>query len=322
MAVYTKIKTDELINFLKLYDLDELISWQGIAEGVENSNFFIETKSAKYILTIYEKRVTKTDLPFFLNLMGHLNSNQFPCPKPIFNIKGKLLNSIQDKPAALFSFLNGSSVKNPSIHHCYQAGSYLSIIHKKSSSFSMKRKNKLSAEGWKELFLKLDNRINSIDRDLFSIITEEFKYISNNWPENLPSGIIHADLFPDNVFFEDNDISGVIDFYFACNDFLAYDIAIAINAWCFNDNNNLEIHKSAALLNGYQQFRSLDKIEKQKFPILVRGAALRFLLTRTYDSIHLVDGALVKPKNPIEFLDKLKYIRNISSFEEYINEKS
>ncbi len=320
MAVYTKIDKDELINFLRLYNLDELVDWKGIAEGVENSNFYIETTSKKFILTIYEKRVSKKELPFFLNLMRHLNSNLFPCPKPIYNIKGEFLNSIQGKPAALFSFLNGSSIKKPLIHNCYQVGSYLSIIHKKTLNFQMKRKNKLSTQGLKELFLKLDNRINSIDKNLLNTITEEFKFISNNWPENLPTGIIHADLFPDNVFFENNEISGVIDFYFACNDFLAYDIAIAINAWCFNSSNNLEIKKSAALLKGYQQHRLLDKIEKQQFPILMRCAALRFLLTRTYDSINQVDGALVEPKNPLEFLDKLKYIRKISSFEEYINE--
>ncbi len=318
MAVYTKITYDELIHFLELYKLDELISWNGITEGVENTNFFIETKSKKYILTIYEKRVTSKDLPFFLNLMTHLNDNKFPCPKPIYNKYHETLSSIKGKPAALFSFLYGKSIKRPSVIHCSQAGSYLSIIHESSSKFKMQRKNTLSISGWQELIKRFNDGFN-LNKDTISIISEEIEFISNNWPKNLPNGIIHADLFPDNVFFDKNYISGVIDFYFACNDFFAYDIAIAINAWCFNEPNILDINKSLALLNGYEKYRKLNKDEKKFFPILARGAALRFLLTRIYDSIHLVDGALVRPKDPLEYLEKLKYHRNITSFDEYIN---
>ncbi|PPR79257.1 MAG: Homoserine kinase [Alphaproteobacteria bacterium MarineAlpha2_Bin1] len=319
MAVYTKITHNELINFLKLYEVGELISWNGITEGIENTNYFIETKSQKFILTIYEKRVTKKDLPFFLKLMTHLNKNKFPCPKPIHNKQGNVLNSIKGKPSALFSFLSGKSVEYPTWEHCNQAGLYLSIIHKTSSKFSMQRENKLSISGWKDLLSNFRKEVNFFDKDLINIISEELEFISYNWPENLPQGIIHADLFPDNVFFENDIISGVIDFYFACNDFFAYDLAIAINAWCFNEINFLDINKSSALLNGYQKYRKLSEEEKKILPVLARGASLRFLLTRVYDSIHLVEGALVQPKDPLEYLEKLKYHRNINSFDEYIN---
>ena len=319
MAVYTKITHDDLINFLESYDLDDLITWNGITEGVENTNYFIETKSNKFILTIYEKRVTEKDLPFFLNLMTHLNENKFPCPKPIYNKEGYVLSSIKGKPSAIFSFLSGKSIDSPSTKHCKQAGSYLSIIHKESSSFSMKRKNKLSILGWRELFKKFNDKKNFSDKNLINIISEEIEFLTHNWPIDLPNGIIHADLFPDNVFFDKDNISGVIDFYFACNDFFAYDIAIAINAWCFNEINFLDKNKSSALLNGYEKHRKLNDEEKKILPILSRGASLRFLLTRIYDSINLVDGALVKPKDPEEYLKKLKYHRNVTSFNEYIN---
>ncbi len=300
------------------YDINHLVSWEGIAEGVENTNYFINTKNNNFILTIYEKRVRKKDLPFFINLLSHLAKNNFPCPKPISNKKGLASSILKEKPAALFSFLPGESINNPSSNNCYKAGHFLSVVHESSKNFKMQRDNKLSLLGWNDLINQFDNKINSIHENLFNIINDELIFLSDNWPKNLPSGIIHADLFPDNVFFQNDEISGVIDFYFACNDFFAYDIAITLNAWCFDEKNALDKNKSSSLINGYQKLRKLEKNEKELFPILLRGAALRFLLTRIYDLINKVDGAIVKTKNPIEYLNKLIYHKNISSFDHYV----
>ena len=299
------------------YDLGEVTSFKGIAEGVENTNFLIETTRNRYILTIYEKRVDQKELPFFLNLMGHLALKGLNCPTPVLDKSGNNLNQLSGKPAALVTFLEGLSVRRPKIEHCAQLGRSMAEMHLAGRDYDAARANKLSIEGWQDLNQKVEEQTDSISPGLKTLISNELDFLKDHWPDNLPSGIIHADLFPDNVFFLGQKLSGLIDFYFACTDAFAYDIAICMNAWCFEAHNEFNATKARQMLSHYTASRPLNKNEYEALPILCRGAALRFLLTRVYDWLNTPENALVRPKNPDEYIAKLRFHQGIKSAAEY-----
>ncbi|MDP2619813.1 MAG: homoserine kinase [Hyphomicrobiales bacterium] len=317
MAVYTEIPDGELSAFIAEYDIGALKSAKGIAEGVENSNYLLHAGAGTYILTLYEKRVQPEDLPFFLGLMQHLSKKGVNCPLPVADRKGRTLKSLAGRPAALVTFLEGMWIRRPTPDHCGALGRAMAEMHLAARGFDMRRENALSVGGWRPLFEKARADADSVATGLADEIDGEFAHLERNWPKALVEGIIHADLFPDNVFFLGNKVSGIIDFYFACNDTLAYDIAICINAWCFEADNSFNITKARALLSGYSAVRRLEPDEFDALPLLARGAALRFLLTRLYDWLNTAEGALVKPKDPREYLRRLRFHRSVASAREY-----
>ena len=317
MAVYTEVSDEAMAAFLEGYDLGRLTSCKGIAEGVENSNFLIGTERGSFILTLYEKRVAKADLPFFLGLMEHLSANGLNCPLPVRNRAGKMLGELSGRPAAIVTFLEGVSVKRPTTQHCEGVGAAMARMHLAGRGFALRRENALSVKGWRPLFCSFEADADGISPGLKAEIASELDFLEASWPSRLPAGVIHADLFPDNVFFLDGGVSGLIDFYFACNDLFAYDISIMLNAWCFEPGNSFNVTKARALLKGYGRERAISKAEMKALPTLARGSALRFLLTRAYDWIHTPKDALVRPKDPIEYLAKLRFHRRIASAREY-----
>jgi homoserine kinase type II len=319
MAVYTEVSDEDLQAFAAAYDFGEVVSCKGIAEGVENSNYMLQTTKGPFILTLYEKRVNPKELPFFLGLMEHLAAAGVQCPVPLKGRDGHALRTLCDKPAAIVSFLNGISPRRPTADHCAELGKALAELHQAGMSYKVKRANSLSIEGWLQLFARIDPKAaENIEKDLNGLITRELEYLHQEWPKlDLPNGVIHADLFPDNVFFRDGKCSGLIDFYFACNDFLAYDIVVCLNAWCFEADGAFNITKANRLLSSYQTVRRLTPAEKQAMPMLARGAAMRFLLTRLYDWVNTPAGALVKPKNPREYLHKLNFHRGVTDISAY-----
>ncbi|MSO75605.1 MAG: homoserine kinase [Alphaproteobacteria bacterium] len=313
MAVYTEVTDDEVSAFANLYDIGGVMSFKGIAEGVENSNYLLQTTTAVYILTLYEKRVAPADLPFFLGLMEHLAAKGVPCPTPIQALDGKTLHELSGRPAALISFLPGLSVKRSQPHHAAGVGEALARLHMAGGDFAMVRANNLSVAGWRGLAGATATRADEVRPGLAGEIAAEIAEIAAHWPTALPQGVIHADLFPDNVFFIGERLSGLIDFYFACNDLFAYDIAICLNAWCFERDNSFNATKARQLLSSYQRVRRLEPDELEALPLLARGSALRFLLTRLYDWFNQPAGALVTPKDPIEYLNKLRFHRTVRS---------
>ncbi len=317
MAVYTDITEDELRQFLGQYDVGELTSYKGIAEGVENSNFLLHTTKDPLILTLYEKRVEKSDLPFFLGLMQHLADKGLSCPLPLPRKDGELLGELSGRPAALISFLEGMWLRKPEAKHCREVGKALAAMHVAGEGFDIKRPNALSLEGWKVLWEKSEGRADEVESGLKDEIDPEIAFLAAHWPKDLPSGVIHADLFQDNVFFLGDELSGLIDFYFACNDLLAYDVSICLNAWCFEKDGSYNVTKGKALLEGYQSVRPMSEAELEAMPILARGSALRFFLTRLYDWLTTPAGALVVKKDPLEYLRKLRFHRSIGHVAEY-----
>lgn len=317
MAVYTDVSDEELDDFIASYDIGKAISFKGIAEGVENTNFLVRTETGPHILTLYEKRVAREDLPFFLSLMEHLAANGIACPLPVRDREGNNLRELAGRPAAIITFLDGLWARRPTAEHCAELGNILARLHLAGQSFDMKRPNALSVEAWRPLFEAGGDGAESIQPGLSDELLEELSRLEDHWPRELETGVIHADLFPDNVFFLENKLSGVIDFYFACNDALAYDIAICLNAWCFETDNAFNITKARALLGAYVAQRPLSPPEFDALPMLARGAALRFLLTRIYDWHNTSEDALVRPKDPMEYVRKLRFHRSISSAREY-----
>lgn len=313
MAVYTEVSDEELRAFLATYDLGDLLSFKGIAEGVENSNFLLHTNNGFYILTLYEKRVEEEELPFFLGLMNHLAERGLTCPTPIRNRAGEMQGHLAGRPAAIISFLDGVSVRRPQPRHCVEVGRALADLHLAGDGFVLSRRNALDVEGWRGVFLSCRDGIDGYKPGLAAEIEKELAELSRDWPRHLPSGVIHADLFPDNVFFIGDRLSGLIDFYFACNDAFAYDLAICLNAWCFEEDGAFNITKARGLLQAYAQVRPMGKDELAALPLLARGAAMRFLLTRLYDWINHPEGAFVRPKNPNEYLLRLRFHRSITS---------
>jgi len=317
LAVYTDITEDDLRNFLTQYDVGSLTSYKGIAEGVENSNFLLHTTKDPLILTLYEKRVEKNDLPFFLGLMQHLAAKGLSCPLPLPRKDGELLGELSGRPAALISFLEGMWLRKPEAKHCREVGKALAAMHLAGEGFEIKRPNALSVEGWKVLWDKSEARADEVEKGLKDEIRPEIDYLAAHWPKDLPAGVIHADLFQDNVFFLGDELSGLIDFYFACNDLLAYDVSICLNAWCFEKDGAYNVTKGKALLEGYQSVRPLSEAELEALPLLARGSALRFFLTRLYDWLTTPEGALVVKKDPLEYLRKLRFHRAIANVAEY-----
>jgi homoserine kinase type II len=317
MAVYTDVTAEELADFLSAYGIGDLLSYKGIAEGVENSNYLLHTSGGSFILTLYEKRVAKGDLPFFLGLMGHLASHNINCPQPVLNKNGEALGTLAGRPAAIITFLEGSWPRRPNATHCAGVGAALAKMHLAGADFSMSRPNALSVTGWRPLFDQASARADSVQQGLRDLLSAELGHLEQHWPDDLPKGVIHADLFPDNVFFLDDKLSGLIDFYFACNDMLAYDVAICLNAWCFEIDHSFNVTKARAFLGAYARERKLSAAEQQAFPLLARGAAIRFLLTRLVDWLNVPPGALVRPKDPLEYVRKLRFHQSVKSMRDY-----
>ena len=317
MAVYTDVSTEDLSTFLAGYDLGELLSYKGIAEGVENSNFLVHTSSGYYILTLYEKRVAANDVPFFLALMEHLASRGITCPQPVKSRKGNALGTLCGRPAAIVTFLEGTWMRRPDPQNCTAVGEALARMHLAGADFPGKRPNALAVAGWRTLFEQAAERADSVQHGMRSAIDEELIHLEKTWPHHLPQGMIHADLFPDNVFFLGGKLSGLIDFYFACTDTLAYDAAICLNAWCFEPDHSYNVTKGRNLLTSYIKTRPLSAAELDALPLLARGAALRFLLTRLVDWLNVPEGAMVRPKNPLEYFRKLRFHQKAESVRDY-----
>ena len=317
MAVYTHVEEEELEAFLADYDVGGVRSFKGIAEGVENTNYLLDAEKGRYILTLYEKRVDQNDLPFFLSLMDHLAHKGIACPVPIRNSEGNQLGELNGRPAAMVSFLEGVSVGRPTAKHCAEVGAGLARMHVAVADFDMKRPNSLAHEGWRALAQDCLHAADDVEDGLAAMIEDELAYLDDHWPANLPEGVIHADLFPDNVFFLNDSLSGLIDFYFACTDTFMYDLAICMNAWCFERDGSFNATKARRLTAAYGQERPYADAEIAALPILARGAALRFLLTRLYDSINTVEGAVVQTKDPMEYVRKLRFHRRVKGAGEY-----
>ncbi len=305
MAVYTDITDAELEAFLAGYDLGQPLVFKGIAEGVENSNFLLETTRGRYFLTVYERRVKAEDLPFFLGLMAWLGAHGFPSAAPVADRAGRLLNPMCGKPAAIVEFMPGLSVRRPSASHCREAGGGLAWLHLAGQGYGGHRANDLGERSWSALFLGLGDAAEALKPGLRQTIAADLATIERAWPKGLPAAVIHADFFPDNVFFRDGKFAAAIDFYFACDDLLAYDLAIGLNAWCFEADGTFNVTSAQAFVAGYEQRRPLSADERAALPILAWGAAMRFFLTRLHDWGATPEGALVKRKDPMEYERKL-----------------
>lgn len=309
MAVYTEVADEDLRVFISDYAIGEIVSYKGIAEGVENSNYLLRTTAGTFILTLYEKRVATADLPFFLGLMEHLAGRGIPCPTPLKDRNGRALKTLCERPAAIVTFLDGMWPRRITADHCGAVGEGLARLHLAGADFVLRRPNALSVAGWRPLFEAAAPRAHEVQPGLATELGAELAELERRWPTTLPSGVIHADLFPDNVFFLDGRLSGLIDFYFACNDFFAYDLAICLNAWCFDNQRTFNATKARRLFARYRAVRPIDADEVVALPLLARGAALRFLLTRLYDWLNTPREALVNPKDPLEYLAKLRFHR-------------
>ena len=320
MAVYTKLSKSELVGFFSKYNLGKLLNYKGIKEGIENTNYFIQTEKGKFILTLYEKRTEEKDLPFFISLMRNLFDKKFPSPEPIINKNGNYISQILKKNAAVVSFLEGNAKKNLSPNNCYQVGISAAKLHLITKNLTGKRENKLSVNSWREIYNKIKKDCSKIDKNLPEIIEKNLNEIEKNWPKNIPMGIIHADLFPDNIFFKNDKLSGIIDYYFSCFDFYAFEIAICLNALCFEgtkENLSFNVTKAKKFIDGYSSIRKLAIEEKNSLKILCQGAAMRFLLTRVFDYINLTEGAIVTVKDPLEYLKRLEFHDSVKNYQDY-----
>lgn len=315
MAVYTDLTDEELEGLLALYDLGRPLAFKGIAEGVENSNFLLETDTGRFVLTIYEKRTKREDLPFFMAVMEHLAAHGFPAPRPMHTRGGETLAEVRGKACAIVTFLNGLSPKKPTVAQCRAAGEALGRMHKALADCFCARPNALGHDAWAPLIEPRLKLADDLRAGLGDAVRADLQAISA-WPMALPRGVIHADLFPDNMLFMGERIGGAIDFYFSCTDFLAYDLAVCLNAWCF-DQRAFNITKGKALIAGYEKIRTLTDEERAALPILARGAALRFFATRLHDWTETPAGALVRPKDPLEYADKLEFHRRAKSAADY-----
>jgi homoserine kinase type II len=320
MAVYTEVTDEELIAFVADYSIGKVTSCKGIAEGTENSNYLLNTDKGAYILTLYEKRVAANDLPFFLGLMGHLAKRGVACPTPLDNTNGQALNQLCGRNAAIISFLEGMWPRCPTPDHCAELGQALAKLHIAGADFEIKRPNALSVASWRKLLEASGARADEVKPGLSDILAQEIDELEASWPgpdSSLPSGVIHADLFPDNVFFKGSQLSGLIDFYFACNDAFAYDVAICLNAWCFETDGSFNTTKAQRMLRAYGKIRNFSRVELDVLPLLARGSAMRFLLTRLYDWLNTPKDAMVTIKNPLEFLERLQFHQGVTSPSSY-----
>jgi homoserine kinase type II len=307
MAVYTEVTDSDLQGFLSAYDLAPVTAFKGIAEGVENTNYLLQTERGGYFLTLYEKRVARDDLPFFLACLKHLAAKGVACPQPVADREGRILQELCGRPAALMTLLPGLSPKRPNAVQCGEAGSALARLHLAGADFNERRANSMSLAAWRALTAGTASQADSVSPGLGSLIAAELAYIEAGWPAGLPAGLIHADLFPDNVLFSGERITGLIDFYFACTDLYAYDVTVCLNSWCFEPDGAYNLSKGRALLSCYQSLRPLTPGERAALPLLARASALRFLLTRLYDWLNRDPNALVRAKDPLEFLGRLRF---------------
>ena len=320
MAVYTKLSENELEVFFSKYNLGKLLNYKGIKEGIENTNYFIQTEKGKFILTLYEKRVEEKDLPFFINLMRNLFDKNFPSPEPIMNNNGNYISEILEKKAAVVSFLDGYAKKVLNPNDCREVGINAAKLHLITKDLTGKRENKLSINSWRKIYIKVKKNCSKIHPNLPEIIEKNLDEIEKNWPKNIPSGIIHADLFADNIFFKNNKLSGIIDYYFSCYDYYAFEIAICLNALCFegkNENLSFNVTKAKKFIDGYSNIRKLTEEEKKSLKVLCQGAAIRFLLTRVFDYLNLTEGAIVKIKDPVEYLKRLEFHDSVTNYQDY-----
>ncbi len=320
MAVYTKFKKEHIDEILSNYNIGKLNSFRGIQEGIENTNYFLLVSNKKYILTVYEKRVKPEDLPFFSELMSGLNKASVKCPIPIDNKRKKSITDYNGKKLMIVSYLEGKAKKILSPQNCKSVGLEVAKMHEITKNFKIKRKNDLSINSWRKLFNSIKTKCSKIHPDLSKLIESNLEDVEKNWPDDLPKGIIHADLFNDNIFFNNNQFSGIIDFYFSCEDFYAFEIAICFNALCFDGapkNLSFNVTKAKNFIDGYDSIRKLTDNEKKNIKVLSQGAALRFLLTRVFDALNTVEGAIVKIKDPMEYLKRLEFHKNSKNFEDY-----
>ena len=320
MAVYTKINSSDTTLIEKLFNFGKIKKFQGIKKGIENTNYIIYTNQDKYILTIFERRVKSKDLPFFMKLMSGLSKLGINCPEPLKNKKDEFLFKIKNKKACIVSFLEGKDKEQLSNKDCFIVGKNAALLHKASKKLKLYRKNSLSINSWGSILNKIDDKINKFSKNLKDLMRDDLRDIKNKWPKKMSNGIIHSDLFIDNIFFNKGKFHGFIDFYFSANDFLSYELATCINALCFKKKNRkfvLDKKRSSNLLKGYQSVRKLSEIEKRNLNTLCRGSALRYLLTRSYDYLNTPKQAIIKIKDPKEYIDKLNFHRNLSSFKDY-----
>ncbi len=320
MAVYTKFHQKNIEEILSKYNLGKLDSFEGIEEGIENTNYFLSVNKTKFILTVYEKRVKSEDLPFFSELMSLLNKANFKCPVPLINTENNTLTDYEGKKLMIVSFLEGKAKQNLSPNNCKSIGLEAAKLHNITKEFKIKRKNDFSVKSWRGLFNSIKDKCSDVHKDLPVLIEENLKDVEKNWPNDLPKGIIHADLFHDNIFFTEDKLSGIIDFYFSCEDFFALEIAICFNALCFDGSKNnlsFNVTKAKSFIDGYTSVRKLNDLEKKNIKVLSQGAALRFLLTRVFDALNKVKGAIVKVKDPVEYLKRLEFHKNSKNFEDY-----
>lgn len=307
MAVYTEVTTEQLEAFLQDYDVGSATSLKGLIEGVENTNYFLSTEAGDYILTLYEQRVDADDLPFFMDLLEHLGAKDYPCPPPIKNLRGEGLAMLAGRPAALFPFLLGVSTTSPSTKHCRQIGAYLAKMHLACADFRKPwRKNSMGAVGWNTLFVSCRDAAEGVAVGLENQIQGVLDAVATGWPKDLPTGICHGDLFPDNVLFTGTKVTGVIDFYFACEELLIYDLAVTLNAWSISPYGSFYYSNSRAILQGYQEHRPISAAERDVFLLMLRAASVRFLLTRIYDWVNTPKDAVVKRKDPMEYVRALR----------------
>ncbi len=307
MAVYTEVTDEALAQFLAEYDIGEIVAFRGIAEGVENSNYSLRTTTGDFILTLYEKRVDPADLPWFLALMEHLAQRGVPCPLPVKGRDGDPLRHLAGRRAAITTFLPGVWPRRVRQEHCAPLGEALARLHRDGADFAPTRPNALGPDGWQPLWERARPHADEVRPGLTQEIEAALVSVLDDWPTGLPTGHIHADLFPDNVFFLSGAVSGLIDFYFAATDILAYDIAVCLNAWCFEPTYDFNVTKARAMLRGYQSLRPLSAPEQHALPVLCRGAAIRFFLTRLFDWVYTPPGALVTRKDPLEYLRRLRF---------------
>tara|TARA_Y100000389_G_scaffold184138_1_gene202289 strand:- start:968 stop:1936 length:969 start_codon:yes stop_codon:yes gene_type:complete len=320
MAVYTKFEEKDINNILSSYSIGKLEYFKGIQEGIENTNYYLLIENKKYILTVYEKRVKREDLPFFSELMSGLNIKKFKCPVPIINNHGESISDYKGKKLMIVSFLEGKAQQVLTPNECKQVGVEVAKMHEITKKFKIKRNNDLSIDSWRTLFNSVKDQCIKIDKDLPRLIETNLIDVEKNWPKNLPSGIIHADLFSDNIFFQNKKFNGIIDFYFSCNDFYSFEIAICFNALCFDGqkhNLSFNVTKAKNFIDGYSSIRKLLDQEKESIKVLSQGAALRFLLTRVFDALNTVEGAIVKVKDPLEYLNRLEFHKNSKNYEDY-----
>ena len=317
MAVYTNVDDAALGTFLEAYDLGTVLSFAGIAEGVENSNYLLRTDRAHYILTLYEKRVERSDLPYFIEVMEVLATSGLNCPLPVPARDGSVLQELAGRPCAVFTFLDGTWSRFPNREKCAELGRTLAHMHLNCAPVTRRRPNALGPDAWLPLLESIGDKAEVVGAGMKDAIRDRLDSILDAWPSDLPRGVIHADLFPNNVLFIGDSLTGVIDFYFACDDILAYDLGICMNSWCFEPDGSFNLTKSRAMLKAYQSVRPLSEVETEAIPILAAGSAMRFFLTRLYDWINTPADALVSPKDPMEYWSILRFHQSVSGTTAY-----